>query len=270
MAICFTISRDLYLPTPFLLGALQTHKGLFEDLVTTVVEECTILARANVEVRSVTNTDPEIFVPAHFNLICTRVVPNYDANASFGSIDLALLKGITSDLTMCQHITLSPEPGQTADQQYQIRFSRLTQMYAFYHVCHRILAYFKRSNIHPPKAIEGRAVLKHGARVAPTRVERRAKAAQRSSVASPSSGSPSPDTSVSPRRTITQLSPSPTKLLSPASSDQRTPRSWGWKSIRQKGSPSKEKSTPPTAKNFSPTVSVRPMGDVPSDDINVF
>lgn len=199
---------------------------LIEELVSSASEDCIILARLNIQI-SLPSVNGDIkFIPAHFNMICTRIVTDNGMVQPPVSIDLAQLAGITGESNMTQRIRLLLDGTTTTqkEQDYQIRFTRLTEMYAFYSLCCRILSYYGRTNVFPFKELEGRSVTKAGARVAPTRAERRSKAGQRAFTPSPHA---SHSTESSPlHSTPRSTSETPPKIR--ASTERRSPTRRGW------------------------------------------
>lgn len=103
-------------------------------------DHCAILARAEVKIRGL-NIHPE-FVPAHFNLICTRIVPDPTSPSKITSINLRGVKRLILKSEFTAEVTLMGEGGDQPTVEF--KFERLVELYSLYMIIKEILSYTGR------------------------------------------------------------------------------------------------------------------------------
>lgn len=160
----------------------QDGAALITHLVDVCREQCLLLSRLNVSVHSYYDNNLHDTTPAHFNMICTRIVPDRGTASRFSSLDLRRLIGVRCQSEHTAKIKLGPlrllrlDTHQATDDFYEevyaLQFPTLLHLFAFQRLCHHILLYYGRDNIYPAKQLQGRAIFKPGVRVAQTKALR--------------------------------------------------------------------------------------------------
>jgi hypothetical protein len=137
--------------------------ALLSHLLQVCREHCFMLARLSVQVQQ---PDGDTIVPCHFNLLCTRIVPNSGILASFQSIDLRYIekqKTIFNNKILISVRSFANKGDLMED--YILYFSSLIEIFAFDRFCHHLSLYYNKEPHIESRSHEGKRVLKPGFRV---------------------------------------------------------------------------------------------------------